>query len=343
LSIYSFINLPSNFFQNTEEIEKLKFSLYHSTIDNMKPFNDLEKLKSLDINDCSEIDGNMICDLVNLETLEMEDCLNISQESLMNLGILKHLNISGCNQMTDQIFNYRFATNLKSIELRNIGNRITDNGVVKLQNLESIDASSIRVNDNLTVDVLHKLSKLKSIDMSCSDMLTNETLGKVPIVNQMILLICGVNANYLAQKNLIHLKDIPHLTICSCYYKFLTKEILDCWESHGKMLTITIVTDEFENDIVFTDFKELQKHIQEILEYEEFDRLVSARFLRKQNDRIRKQENAKQRRLALERKLREAKKLVRPKKNRDKSSRIKHQKREDNDDDSVDFNLIFDL
>ena len=347
LSIFSYIDLPENFFQNTKEIEKLVFHVFDNTINNDKPFNELHKLISLDIYGCREIKGDVICDLVSLETLEMEECESISKESLMNLGKLKVLNISRCEQMTDMIFTYPLAKSLMVLKFGSINTRITNDGLVKLQNLESIYASSIK-NSNITVDVFHKLPKLKLIDMSCSNFLTNETLGNVPIVNQMDLVMCGASAEYLSVENLIRLKDIPHLTICTCYYKFLTEEILECWESHAKMQSITVKT--YEDDVVFTDFEELRIHIEETLLEEEFDRLISARFDRKRAEKLRKRNTAEERRLALERKrMEEIRKQKQEKRERKQEKLIRKQEkpprtnwpRKDDDDDSQNFDFGF--
>ena len=348
LSIFSYIDLPGNFFQNTKEIEKLVFHVFDNSINNDKPFNELHKLISLDIYGCREINGDVICDLVSLETLVMEECESISKESLMNLGKLKVLNIRRCEQMTDMIFTYPLAKSLMVLKFGSINTtRITNDGLVKLQNLESIDASSIK-NSNITVDVFQKLPKLKSIDMCCSNFLTHETLGNVPIVNQMNLVMCGASAEYISAETLMHLKDIPHLTICTCYYKFLTEEILECWESHAKMQSITVKT--YEDDVVFTDFKELRIHIEETLLEKEFDRLISARRDRKRAERLRKRNTAEERRLALERKrMEEIRKQKQEKRERKQEKLIRKQEkpergnwpRKDDDDDSENFDFGF--
>ena len=265
LTITSLINLPHNFFQNTKDIENLKLVLYyHRTIDNIKPFNHMSKLISLDINGCSQLNGSVICDLVNLEKLQMGGCLKISQESLIKLEKLRFLDISGCVQMTDIIFTYPFAMNLRALSINYGGNNITNDGIVKLQNLESIDASSV-TDTNITIDVFHKLPKLKSVNISRSVFLTNENLGEIPIVNTMALSIYGNNADDFSAENLIHLKDIRNLTICTGCYKFLTKEILDCWESHGMMQSIKIVKADYDYGHVFTDFKKLRIYVEETL------------------------------------------------------------------------------
>ena len=250
-------DFPGNLFQNVPNIEELELYLWDSDIDSQTPFNHLHNLKKLTV-DGGNLGNVAICDLVNLEELTLCDSHEISSVALANLVNIVSLKIDRCRMIEEGILNYPFAINLKELRINFFCNKL-----VELRNLEKFEIYNRML--DCDISILNNLPKLKELKIDCCKFLNNNALGVIPTVESLSIIQCGRQFKHVSFENMIRLKDVRHLKICICYYRFLTEEVIQIWESHGKMIDVIVACGEDGSTIKFTNFNKLRLHIEKTL------------------------------------------------------------------------------
>lgn len=243
----------------------------------------LTKLKILDLSYCDNIYDDQLINLTNLRELISNGNCNISKinhltkldtliiggddgngittEGISNLINLTHLNYLN-NHESDDVSDLNKFTNLKVL-IMSCSNKMTNNGISKLTNLEKLDISyfetpieldhfiyltSLRAcemegNDedgNLNNESISKLTNLIELDISYNHSITN--LNTLTNLQTLDIDGCGIETEGLS--GLINLTKLDYQNVEDVNFNLLTKlKILSCNGGYINSNSISLLTN----------------------------------------------------------------------------------------------------